>query len=85
MPRQNSPAGDKSSNLGDTIFAVVHLLLIVAVFVYGVAALFRGNVLRFVVVATGLAVYYFLVLHKAVLKEIDRRRKLKAEARTRRP
>ena len=39
MPRQNPPAGDKSSNLGDTIFAVVHLLLIIAVFVYGIVAL----------------------------------------------
>ena len=85
MPRQNPPAGDERSKLGDTIFAVVHLLLIIAVFVYGIVALVQGNVLRFIVVAAGMAVYYFLVLHKAVLKEIDRKRKLKAEARTRRP
>jgi len=82
---QKSPAGDQGSILGDTVFAIAHVLLIIAVFVYGVAALFRGNVLRFIVVTAGLVIYYFLVLHKAVLKEIDRKRRLKIEARPRRP
>jgi len=60
--------------LGDTIFAVAHLLALIAVFLYGAVALLRGNYARFALVMGGLAVYYVLVLHKPVRKEIARRR-----------
>ncbi len=71
------PSGDESgerSKLGDTLFAVVHLLALIAVFLYGVVALVRGNRGRFAIVMAGLVVYYFVVLHKPVRKEIARRR-----------
>ena len=68
-------AGDDGrSKLGDTLFAIVHVLALVAVFLYGVVALIRGNRGRFGVVMAGLIVYYFVVLHKPVRKEIARRR-----------
>lgn len=60
--------------LGDTIFSIVHLLAIIAVFLYGVVALIGGNTARFALVMGGLAVYYVLVLHKPMRKEIARRR-----------
>lgn len=60
--------------LGDTIFSIVHLLAIIAVFLYGVVALIGGNTARFALVMGGLAVYYVLILHKPMRKEIARRR-----------
>ena len=48
----------------------------IAVFVYGVVGLVQRNTARFAVVCGGLVLYYFLVLHKAVLKEIQRKRGL---------
>ena len=73
-----SPTGGSGerppSKLGDTIFAVAHMLALIAVFLYGVVALVRGNRTRFFVVIGGLLAYYLLVLHKPVRKEIARRR-----------
>ncbi len=69
----NGGSGERSK-LGDTVFAVVHLLALVAVFLYGVVALVRGNRGRFGVILAGLVFYYVLVLHKPVKKEIARRR-----------
>jgi Flp pilus assembly protein TadB len=66
------------SKLGDTIFAVFHLFLLITVVVYAVIGLVQGNTMRFAVMMAGLVLYYFLVLHKAVLKEIDRKRKLRS-------
>ena len=66
------------SKLGDTIFAVFHLLLLITVAVYAVIRLIQGNTMRFAVMMAGLVLYYFLVLHKAVRKEIDRKRKLRS-------
>ncbi len=61
----------------DLIFALVHLAALVAILGYAVYALVQGNVLRFAVIVVLLAVYYHFVLHKAVVKEIARRRELK--------
>jgi hypothetical protein len=63
--------------LGDTIFAIVHVIALIAVFIYGLVGLIQHNTRRFAVVCGGLVLYYFLVLHKAVSKEIDRKRRLK--------
>ena len=59
------------------IFAFFHLFLLLAIVVYATVSLFQGNVLRFVIMACLLTGYYFLVLHKAVKKEIERKRKEK--------
>jgi len=59
----------------DWIFAFFHLFLILGVVFYAFNSLFKGNYLRFIVVIVLLTVYYFLVLHKAVKKEIERKRK----------
>jgi hypothetical protein len=67
-------SSEPKAKLGDTIFAIVHLLLIVALVVFAFVDLFQGNVVRFAVLMTGLVLYYFLVLHKGVLKEIRRKR-----------
>ena len=59
----------------DWIFAFFHLILLVGVVLYALYALIIGNTTRFAVLALGLVVYYFLVLHKGVRKEIARKRK----------
>jgi hypothetical protein len=77
MPKTPTPPAAPRSKLGDTIFAIVHVIALIAVFIYGVIGLIQRNTGRFAVVMGGLVLYYFLVLHKAVRKEIDRKRKLK--------
>jgi len=63
--------------VSDWIFAFVHLFLLLAVVIYAIVSLFQGNTLRFEVIVLLLAGYYFLVLHKAVKKEISRKRSQK--------
>ena len=64
--------------MSDLIFAFFHLFLLMGVVIYAFYSLLvHGNVLRFGLIAAGLIVYYFVVLHKPVRKEIERRRKLK--------
>jgi hypothetical protein len=60
--------------MGDWIFAFFHFFLVIGIFLYGIYSLFQGNTSRFILIMGGLAVYYFLVLHKALKKEIERRR-----------
>ncbi len=69
---------EQRSKLGDTIFAVFHLFLLITVAVYAVIGLVQRNTMRFAVIMAGLVLYYFLVLRKAVFKEIDRKRKLRS-------
>jgi uncharacterized membrane protein YfcA len=63
--------------VGDLIFAFVHLAALLAIFGYAVVSLVRGNAFRFAVILILLAAYYYFVLHKAVLKEIARRKALR--------
>ena len=65
----------------DWIFAFFHLFLVLAVLGYGLWSLARGNVGRFLVILIGLTFYYFIVLHKAVRKEIRRKREEKRKGR----
>jgi hypothetical protein len=58
----------------DTIFAIVHLFVLLGVLGYSIFSILRGNIARGGLILALLAVYYFLVLHKAVRKEIARRR-----------
>ena len=69
---------EQRSKLGDSIFAVFHLCLLIAIAVYAAIGLIQGNTMRFAVIMVGLVLYYFLVLHKPVLKEISRKRKLRS-------
>jgi len=59
----------------DWLFSFFHLFLLLATVVYAIFSLLQGNVLRFALLIAFLTVYYFLVLHKAVKKEIERKRK----------
>jgi hypothetical protein len=59
----------------DWIFAFFHLFLLIGVVLYAVYSLASGNFVRFAVIVVLLIGYYFLVLHKAVRKEIERKRK----------
>jgi len=59
----------------DWIFAFFHLFLLIGVIVYAILSLMQGNILRFTVITLLLTGYYFLVLHKALKKEIQRKRK----------
>lgn len=77
MPKTPTTPAAPRSKLGDTIFAIVHVIALIAVFIYGVIGLIQRNTGRFAVVCGGLILYYFLVLHKAVRKEIHRKRQLK--------
>ncbi|MBN1223724.1 MAG: hypothetical protein JXB23_10765 [Candidatus Aminicenantes bacterium] len=60
--------------MSDWIFAFFHLILILGVAIYAFVALFTGNYLRFGIIAVCLVGYYFLVLHKPVKKEIERKK-----------
>ena len=59
----------------DWIFAFFHLLLFIGIISYGVYSLVTGNFLRSAVIMLMMIVYYFLVLHKGVKKEIERKKK----------
>lgn len=65
------------SRLGDTIFALAHVALLVGAVIIAVAALLRGNTWRSLLIACCLAVYYFWILDKPVRAEIARRRELR--------
>ncbi|NIM92043.1 MAG: hypothetical protein GTO17_13975 [Candidatus Aminicenantes bacterium] len=62
----------------DWIFAFFHLFLLLGAVLYAFFSLFKGNYLRFIVIIVLLTIYYFLVLHKAVKKEIERKREKKS-------
>ena len=64
-----------NKDLIDWVFSFFHLILLIGVLIYAVVSLFLGNTLRFGVIMACLVAYYFLVLHKNVMKEIRRKRK----------
>jgi len=59
----------------DTVFAVVHLALLVGALAYAIYAVAAGHITRGVLLFALLIFYYILVLHSAVRKEFTRRRK----------
>jgi 4-hydroxybenzoate polyprenyltransferase len=63
--------------MSDWIFAFFHLFLLLGIAIYAVYSLLQGNILRFGIIAVLLTGYYFIVLHKAVKKEIERKKKKK--------
>jgi hypothetical protein len=73
-----TPDDKPRSKLGDTIFALFHVFALAALLAFAVIDLVQGNTTRFGVITGGLVLYYVLVLHKPVLKEIERRRNLKS-------
>jgi len=60
--------------MSDTVFAIFHLVVLLGILGYSLVSIVRGNVARGGLILVLLAVYYFLVLHKAVRKEIARKR-----------
>jgi 4-hydroxybenzoate polyprenyltransferase len=64
--------------MADWIFAFFHFFLVLGIIAYAFYSLLKGNIFRFIVIIILIAVYYFLVLHKAVRKEIERKRKKRA-------
>ncbi len=69
----------RGQNVADWIFAFFHLFLLLGAVIYAFYSLFvHGNVLRFGLLVACLIIYYFIVLRKPVLKEIERKRKLKS-------
>ncbi len=60
--------------MSDTLFALIHLAVLLGILVYAVHSYLAGHASRGILILALLVVYYFLVLHKAVLKEIARRR-----------
>jgi len=58
----------------DWIFSFFHLFLLLGIVVYGIYSLFLGNISRFIIIFICLTGYYFLVLHKAIKKEIKRKK-----------
>ena len=67
--------------MGDLLFAIFHLLLLLGAVILAFYYLVIGNTIRFGIMAACLILYYFLVLHKAAKKEIERIRSLKKKAR----
>jgi hypothetical protein len=63
--------------VSDTLFALFHIAGLLAVLIYAVSSCLSGHLSRGVLILVLLVVYYFLVLHKAVRKEIARRRGFK--------
>ena len=60
--------------MSDTLFALLHVTVLLALLAYAILCLFSGNPGRGGLLLLLLAAYYFLVLHKAVRKEIARKR-----------
>ncbi len=58
----------------ELLFAILHFLLFIGAFGFAFYTLFTGDPLRFGIMIACLTAYYFLVLHKAVKKEIKRKR-----------
>ena len=63
--------------MSDWIFAFFHLFLLIGIIIYALVALAQGNTFRFGLIMICLTGYYFLVLHKPVKREIERRKKAK--------
>ncbi len=63
--------------MSDWIFAFFHLFLLLGIAIHAFYSLLQGNVLRFAIIVALLTGYYFIVLHKAVKKEIERKKKKK--------
>jgi hypothetical protein len=60
--------------VSDTLFALFHLAVLLAVLIYAIYSCVAGQVSRGALILILLVIYYFLVLHKAVRKELARRR-----------
>ena len=60
--------------MSDTLFALIHLAGLLAVLIYAVYSCLTGSLSRGLLILALLVIYYFLILHKAVRKEIARRR-----------
>lgn len=58
------------------IFALVHFCLYLGLLAYSIYSMFTGRWAAGLILLAFLAVYYFLVLHQAVLKEIKRKKEL---------
>ncbi|MBC7349024.1 MAG: hypothetical protein H5U05_03530 [Candidatus Aminicenantes bacterium] len=59
------------------VFALVHLVLFLGLLSYSLASLLQGRWLSGLVLLAFMVAYYFIVLHQAVLKEINRKKKKK--------
>jgi len=57
------------------IFAFVHLILFVGLLFYSIFLLLTGHWMSGIILLSFLLIYYFIVLHPAVRKEIKRKRK----------
>lgn len=68
--------------MGGTIVALLHLGLFAGLIGYGLILCARGETSRGLTILGIMGVYYALVLHKAVLAEIERKRRLKKEKRS---
>jgi hypothetical protein len=66
-----------ASRPGDTLFALFHFALVLGALGYGLVLTLTGAPKRGAVILAGLAIYYALVLHPPVVREIRRRRALK--------
>jgi hypothetical protein len=71
--------------MGRTFFALFHLALLLGLLAYGLILLFQRETNRGFTILAVLGLYYALVLHKAVLTEIERKRRLKKNSDSRRP
>ncbi len=63
----------------DWVFAFLHLGALLAILGYAVFSLMNGQTGRAVLIIVCLGLYYFLVLHKGVRREIARRRDLRSK------
>ncbi len=59
------------------VFAVFHLLALLAVLVWAIISIVQGNLVRGLLILGCLGLYYVLALHDQVKKEIGRKRGLK--------
>jgi len=58
----------------DWIFAFIHLFLLLGLVGYAIHSLLTGNHVRGLLLFVFLSAYYIFVLHKAVRKEIARKK-----------
>ncbi len=61
----------------DWIFAFIHFFVLLGALGYAFYFLFQGDSSKFIIGIGLITAYYLIVLHKAVKKEIERKRKAK--------
>ncbi len=62
------------NSMFDWIFAFIHFIVLIGALGYAFYFLFQGNISKFIIGIGLITAYYLIVLHKAVKREIERKK-----------